>query len=35
MVAPADYSEGKAIDKFIKAVIDKVVTDNNLKYIKS
>ena len=35
MVAPADYSDGKAIDKFIKAVIDKVVTDNALKSIKS
>lgn len=34
MVAPADYSEGKTIDKFVKAVIDKVVTDNKLKSIK-
>lgn len=35
MVAPADYSEDKAIDKFVKAVIDKVATDNKLKSIKS
>lgn len=34
MVAPADYSEGKGIDKFVKSVIDKIVADNNLKKIK-
>ena len=27
--------DGKAIDKFVKAVIDKVATDNKLKSIKS
>ena len=35
MVAPADYSDGKSIDKFVKAIIDKVITDNKLKAIKS
>ena len=34
-VAPADYSDGKAIDVFVKAVIDKVVADNTLKSVKS
>lgn len=34
-VAPADYSEGKEIDKFVKAVIDKVVADNRLKKIRA
>jgi len=33
MVAPADYREGKKIDQFIKAVIDKIAADGNLKYI--
>lgn len=31
MVAPADYSPDKAIDRFVKAVIDKIVADNRLK----
>ncbi len=35
MVAPADYREGKKIDQFIKAVIDKIAADGNLKYILS
>ena len=35
MIAPADYSEGKAIDRFVKAVIDKVVVDNRLKSVRS
>ncbi len=35
MIAPADYSEGKAIDKFVKAVIDKVVADYRLKSVRS
>lgn len=35
MVAPADYSDGKLIDKFVKAVIDKVATDDKLKRIRS
>lgn len=34
MIAPADYSENKAIDRFVKAVIDKVVADNRLKNIR-
>ncbi len=33
MVAPADYREGKKIDIFIKAVIDKISADGHLKYI--
>ena len=34
MVAPADYSENKSIDKFVKAVIDSVAADNRLKNIR-
>ncbi len=33
MVALADYREGKKIDQFIKAVIDKIAADGNLQYI--
>lgn len=33
-VAPADYSEGKAVDKFVKAVIDSVVANNKIKNIR-
>lgn len=33
-VASADYSEGKTIDNFVKAVIDKVIAHNKLKYIR-
>jgi len=35
MVAPADYSKGKLIYKFVASVIDKIIADNNLKEIKS
>ena len=35
MVAPADYREGKKIDRYIKAVIDKISADGNLQYITS
>ena len=35
MVAPADYSEGKAVDKFVKAVIDCVVANNKIKNIRA
>ncbi len=34
MVAPADYSENKPIDRFIKAVIDKIAADSRLKRLK-
>ena len=34
MVAPADYSEGKSIDVYVKAVIDKIVSDNSLKKLR-
>lgn len=30
-VAPADYSEGKAIDRYIKGVINKIAADNALR----
>ena len=33
MVAPADYREGKKIDLFVKAVIDKIAADGRLKQI--
>lgn len=33
MVAPADYREGKPIDQYIKAVIDKIAADGHLQYI--
>lgn len=33
MVAAADYSENKAIDVFVKAVIDKICSDYSLNYI--
>ena len=33
MVAQADYRAGKKIDIFVKAVIDKIAADGNLKYI--
>ena len=35
MVAPADYSEGKAVDKFVKAVIECVVANNKIKNIRA
>ena len=34
MVAPADYSENKPVDKFVKAVIDSVAAENRLKNIR-
>lgn len=34
MIAPADYSEGEAIDRFVKAVIHKVSADEVLKRIR-
>lgn len=34
MTALADYSEGKAIDRYIKAVLDKIAADNILHSIK-
>ena len=33
IIAPADYRAEKPIDVFVKSVIDKVVTDSNLKYL--
>lgn len=35
MVAPADYSPDKAIDRFVKAVIDKIAADNHLRKIRA
>jgi len=35
MVAPADYRKDRKIDKFVKAVIDKIAADGNLKNILS
>lgn len=35
IVAPADYSENKTIDRFIKAIINKIAADNALKKLKS
>lgn len=34
MVAPADYSENKPVDNFVKAVIDSVAAENRLKNIR-
>lgn len=31
MIAPADYRENKIIDKYIKAIIDKILLDNYIK----
>lgn len=35
MTALADYSDGKTIDRYIKAIIDKIAADNKLKKFRS